>query len=125
MAEQMSQPFDLLLGRKTYELIASYWPHHEAPGIDRAIKYVASRSVMRFTWENSVLLQGDAVTAVRALKAQNGPDLQVHGSSSLIQTLLSHDLVDQLWLKTFPIVLGGGKRCLRKARRQQRSDCLT
>jgi dihydrofolate reductase len=112
MDEQMGRPFDLLLGRKTYELFASYWPHHqdEGPGINRATKYVASRSPMRFTWEKSVLLPGDLVEAIRALKAQDGAELQVHGSSNLIQTLLQHDLVDELWLKTFPIMLGTGKR---------------
>lgn len=112
MGEQMSRPFDLLLGRKTYEIFASYWPQHkdEGPGIDQATKYVASRKAMHFTWERSVLLQGDVVEAVKRLKAQDGPELQVHGSGNLIQTLLKHDLVDELWLKIFPIALGMGKR---------------
>jgi len=112
MGEQMGRPFDLLLGRKTYELFASYWPHHveEGPGINQATKYVASHSPMQFTWERSVLLQGDVVDEIKKLKAQDGPDLQVHGSANLIQTLLQHDLVDELWLKIFPITLGTGKR---------------
>ena len=112
MDEQMSKPFDLLLGRKTYEIFAAYWPQHqdEWPGINQATKYVASRGAMQFTWEKSVLLQGDVVEAIRKLKAQDGPDLQVYGSSNLIQTLLKHDLVDELWLKIFPITLGAGKR---------------
>jgi dihydrofolate reductase len=112
MAEQMGMPFDLLLGRKTYELFASYWPDHrdEAPGIDRATKYVASRGTVAFSWERSLLLKGDAVEAVEGLKAQDGPDLQVHGSGDLLQTLLKHDLIDELWLKVFPILLGAGKR---------------
>jgi len=112
MAEQMSRPFDLLLGRKTYELFAGYWPQHveEGPGINQATKYVASHSPREFTWERSVLLTGDVVDEIKKLKAQDGPDLQVHGSANLIQTLLKHDLVDELWLKIFPITLGKGKR---------------
>lgn len=112
MGEQMGKPFDLLLGRKTYETFASYWPHHpeEGAGINNATKYVASHAPMQFIWEHSVLLQGDVVEEVKKLKAQDGPALQVHGSSNLIQTLLKHDLVDELWLKIFPITLGTGKR---------------
>lgn len=112
MDGQMGHAFDLLLGRKTYDIFAAYWPHHkdEGPGINRATKYVASRGAMQFTWDKSVLLQGDVVEEVRKLKAQDGPELQVHGSGNLIQTLLKHDLVDELWLKTFPIALGTGKR---------------
>jgi dihydrofolate reductase len=114
MEEQMNKPFDLLLGRKTYEIFASYWPHHkdEDPGIgiNQATKYVASHGSLKFTWDKSVLLQGDVVEAIRKLKAQDGPELQVHGSGNLIQTLLKHDLVDELWLKIFPVTLGSGKR---------------
>ncbi|HEU0001669.1 MAG TPA: dihydrofolate reductase family protein [Ktedonobacteraceae bacterium] len=112
MTEQMDRPFDLLLGRKTYELFAAYWPHHpeEGAGINNATKYVVSHAPMEFTWERSVLLQGDLVDEVKKLKAQDGPELQVHGSSNLIQTLLKHNLVDELWLKIFPITLGTGKR---------------
>lgn len=112
MAEQMSKPFDLLLGRKTYELFAAYWPHHDDEGaaLNKATKYVASHAPVELTWEHSVLLQGDVVDEIKKLKAQDGPDLQVHGSGNLIQTLLQHDLVDELWLKIFPITLGTGKR---------------
>ena len=112
MAEQMGRPFDLLLGRKTYELFAAYWPYHpeEGAGINNATKYVASHAPMEFTWQRSVLLQDDVVDEIKKLKAQDGPELQVHGSSDLIQTLLKHDLVDELWLKIFPITLGSGKR---------------
>lgn len=112
MTEQMNRPFDLLLGRKTYELFASYWPQHvdEGPGINNATKYVASHAPMEFAWERSVHLQGDVVEEVKKLKAQDGPELQVHGSGNLIQTLLRHDLIDELWLKIFPITLGTGKR---------------
>ncbi|MDY9926116.1 dihydrofolate reductase family protein [Methanosarcina sp.] len=112
MDEHMNKPSDLLLGRKTYEIFASYWPHHkdEWPGINKATKYVASHGDMRFKWDKSVLLQGDVVEAIKKLKAQDGPDLQVYGSGNLIQTLLKHDLVDELWLKIFPVTLGSGKR---------------
>ena len=110
MGEQMGKPFDLLLGRKTYETFASYWPHHpeEGAGINNATKYVASHAPMQFTWEHSVLLQGDVVEEVKKLKAQDGPELQVHGSSNLIQTLLKHDLVDELWLTVEPLACGAG-----------------
>ena len=112
MEKQMTPPFDLLVGRITYDIFASYWPEHadQWPGINEASKYVASREPMEFTWENSVQLEGDAVEEIKELKAGDGPDLQVYGSGNLIQTLLEHDLVDELWLKTFPITLGSGKR---------------
>jgi dihydrofolate reductase len=112
MSEQMGGPYDLLLGRKTYEIFASYWPYHKDRdmGINQATKYVASRHPMTLTWERSVQLHGDTVKAITDLKAQDGPQLQVHGSGNLIQTLLRHDLVDELWLKIFPITLGPGKQ---------------
>lgn len=112
MAGQMSRPFDLLLGRKTFEIFASYWPHHadEWPGINDATKYVASNTLAAHEWSNSVFLKGDVAGEIKQLKQQDGPDLQVHGSSSLIQTLLEHDLVDEFWLKIFPVALGKGKR---------------
>jgi dihydrofolate reductase len=112
MGEQMSQPFDLLLGRKTFELFASYWPHHPEEGseINNATKYVVSNTLTKHAWEKSVFLKGDVVGEIKKLKQQAGPDLQVHGSSNLIQTLLKHDLVDEFWLKIFPITLGTGKR---------------
>ena len=112
MTEQMDRPFDLLLGRKTFEIFASYWPDHpeEGAGINQAVKYVASNTLTRHTWEKTVFLKGDVPGEIEQLKAQAGPDLQVHGSSQLIQTLLQHDLVDELWLKIFPVTLGTGKR---------------
>jgi dihydrofolate reductase len=112
MAEQMNRPFDLLLGRKTYDIFAAYWPHHNEEGapLNNATKYVASHTPMELTWERSVLLTGDVVEEVKKLKAQDGPELQVHGSGNFIQTLLQHDLVDELWLKIFPVTLGTGKR---------------
>lgn len=109
----MSPLFDLLLGRITYDIFASYWPHHggdEWPGINDATKYVASHKPMELTWENSVQLEGNAVEEIKELKSGEGPDLQVYGSGNLVQTLLANDLVDELWLKTFPLALGKGKR---------------
>ena len=112
MAEQMRQPFDLLLGRKTFEIFASYWPHHqeEGPEINRATKYVVSNTLRSHDWEKSVFLSGNVSDEIKKLRAGEGPDLQVHGSGELIQTLLEHDLIDELWLKIFPVTLGTGKR---------------
>lgn len=116
MSEQMSQPFDLLLGRKTFELFASYWPQHqeEGPGINKATKYVASNTLTSHAWTKTVFLKGNVADEIKQLKQQNGPHLQVHGSSNLIQTLLAHDLVDEFWLKIFPVTLGSGKRLFDK-----------
>lgn len=116
MTEQMSKPFDLLLGRKTYEIFASYWPHHkeEGAGINNATKYVATNTLTKHDWEKSVFLTGDVVEEIVKLKNQDGPDLQVHGSANLIQTLLKNDLVDELWLKIFPVTIGRGKRLFDK-----------
>ena len=112
MTEQMSRPFDLLLGRKTFEIFASYWPQHadEGPGINQATKYVASNTLTQHEWNKSVFLKGDVAGQVRKLKQQDGPELQVHGSATLIQMLLERDLVDEFWLKIFPVTLGIGKR---------------
>ncbi len=112
MGEQMSKPADLLLGRKTFDIFASYWPEHEAdwPGVNTMKKYVASNTLTSSTWNNTVILKGDVVGELQKIKAEDGPDLQVHGSSNLIQTLLKHDLVDELWLKYFPVTLGSGKK---------------
>lgn len=116
MVKQMSKSFDLLLGRKTYEIWAAHWPYvntNEDPiaaGINNARKYVASKTLTKLEWSNSELIKGDLVKEVKKLKNQGGPEIQVHGSSDLIQTLLKHDLVDELWLKIFPITLGVGKR---------------
>lgn len=117
MVEQMSRPFDLLLGRKTYEIFESYWPAHDDPadpiaaGINGATKYVATHSRLQSDWAGTAkVLEGDMDRTLRALKAQDGVDLHVHGSGHFIQTLLMHDLVDELWLKIFPVTLGKGKR---------------
>jgi dihydrofolate reductase len=116
MGGQMSEPFDLLLGRKTFEIFASYWPHHEDewPSINKVTKYVASNTLTKHEWSNSVFLKGNVADEIKNLKQQDGPDLQVHGSSNLIQTLLEHDLVDEFWLKIFPVTLGMGKRLFDK-----------
>jgi dihydrofolate reductase len=112
MAGQMGAAFDLLLGRKTFDIFASYWPQYEGGDnpINKATKYVASRTLTSHEWGNSVFLNGDVAGQIRELKQQDGPDLQVHGSATFIQTLLAHDLVDEFWLKIFPVTLGKGKR---------------
>lgn len=112
MTEQMGRPFDLLLGRKTFEIFASYWPQQEGGEnpINKARKYVASNTLSKHEWGNTVFLKGDVAGEIQKLKAQDGPDLQVHGSADFIQTLLQHDLVDEFWLKIFPVTLGEGKR---------------
>ena len=115
MAEQMKWPFDLLLGRKTYEIFAAYWPHAgaEQPGakqLNSARKFVLSKTLTRLDWANSVLVSGNVPQEISRLKKQDGPELQVHGSGNLIQTLLKNDLVDEFRLKVFPLTLGAGKR---------------
>jgi dihydrofolate reductase len=112
MSRQMRMPFELLLGRKTYEIFASYWPAHGAawPGVNKTKKYVASHKTFRPAWENSFLLKGDVAGKIKKLKKQNGPNLHVYGSGNFAQTLLKNDLVDEMWLKIFPITLGKGKR---------------
>ena len=114
MNEAMNTPFDLVLGRKTYDIFAAYWPHAPedagAKPLNDATKYVASRSNPTLEWSRSVLLDGDAAERITALKKEDGPELQVHGSGNLIQTLLRHNLVDQYRLWVFPLVIGSGKR---------------
>jgi dihydrofolate reductase len=113
MGESMSKPFDLVLGRKTYEIFAAHWPHSDDPGaevLNGATKHVASKTLNELTWENSKLIEGAVPDGVRALKEQDGPELQVHGSANLIQTLLEHGLIDEFRVWTFPLVLGKGKR---------------
>ena len=113
MGESTSEPFDLVLGRKTYDIFAAHWPHapeEEGKIFNDATKYVASRSNPSLDWVNSVLIEGDAAEGVAALKQQDGPELQVHGSGDLLQTLIRHDLVDEYRLMVFPLVVGQGKR---------------
>ena len=115
--EQMSMDvdYDLLLGRKTYDIWVDYWPkqdpkHPIAEPFNRAVKYVVSNSSPELPWENSKLIDGDVVAKIKELKQQDGPMLQVQGSANLTQTLMKNDLVDELWLKTFPVLLGNGKK---------------
>jgi dihydrofolate reductase len=114
MTEAMSTPFDLLLGRTTYDIFAAYWPHAPeeagAKPLNEATKYVASRSHRTLDWGPSVLIEGDAAEGVATLKKEDGPELQVHGSGNLIQTLMRHSLVDEYRLWNFPLVIGSGKR---------------
>jgi dihydrofolate reductase len=114
MGEAMSVPFDLLLGRKTYEILAAYWPYAggnpTAHTLNQATKYVASSTLSELKWSNSRLITGDAASEVSRLKGEDGPELQVQGGSQLIQTLLAHDLIDEFRLWIFPVVVGKGKR---------------
>jgi dihydrofolate reductase len=115
MGEATSRPFAMVLGRRTYDIMAAYWPNapEEEGGkvFNEATKYVASRGRPNLeAWSNSVPIEGDAAQGIAALKAEDGPELQVHGSANLIQTLLRHNLVDQFRLWVFPLVIGSGKR---------------
>jgi dihydrofolate reductase len=108
--EKQMKSTDLLLGRKTFEIFAGYWPEHEKmwPGINDVTKYVLSKTMNESDWKNSVFLK--SFEEVEKLKNSNGSDIQVHGSGELIQLLLKNDLVDELWLKIHPLTLGNGKK---------------
>ncbi len=110
MEIQMNETAGLLLGRKTYDIFAGYWPEHTEPWpqVNKITKYVVSKTLKNPTWENTVVISD--IKELKELKNTNGPDLQVYGSSKLVQTLMEHDLVDEFWLKIFPITLGTGKR---------------
>ncbi|HET9908879.1 MAG TPA: dihydrofolate reductase family protein [Anaerolineales bacterium] len=112
LRKQMSLPFDLLLGRKTFDIWAQYWPYHTDiwPGVKTATKYVASNTMTSHEWRPSVFLGGDVAQKVAEIKQGQGPDLHVWGSGDLLQTLIKHDLVDNFWLMIYPITLGEGKR---------------
>jgi len=114
MDKLMGKPFDLVIGRKTYEIFAASWPHmteeQGAKPMNDATKHVASGTLTSLEWQNSVLIEGAVVEAVRRLKQQDGPELQVHGSANLLQTLIRADIIDEYHLKTFPVVVGSGKR---------------
>ncbi len=112
LRRQMNMPFDLLLGRKTFEIWAPYWPQHADvwAGVNTATKYVASNTITSSEWQPSVFLHGDIAEKVAKIKQQQGPDLHVWGSGNLIQTLIKNNLVDAFWLMIYPITLGVGKR---------------
>lgn len=112
LKKQMSAPFDLLLGRKTFEIWEPYWPKHADiwPGASTATKYVASNTRTSSEWQPSVFINGDIAEKVAKIKQQPGPDLHVWGSSNLLQTLIQHDLIDTFWLMIYPVTLGSGKR---------------
>ena len=108
-----SGPYELLIGRGTYEIFAAHWPYDEGPIADQlnsTRKHVASRTLDSVDWNNSTLITGEVAGYVAELKRQDGPEIQVHGSVGLIQTLLEHDLIDEYRLWIFPLVLGKGKR---------------
>jgi len=116
MMQQMAEsaPYELLLGRGTYEIFAAHWPYDEGPIADHlngTRKHVASTTRDELEWNNSVLIAGDVAEYVTRIKDEEGPEIQVHGSPGLIQTLLAHDLIDEFRIWTFPVLLGTGKRC--------------
>lgn len=108
--KQMSGSYDLLLGHTTYTIFAGYWPTHSEgwPQVNKITKYVVSKHLKNPQWENTVVLKN--LTDIQNLKKSEGPPLQVYGSGNLVQTLFANDLVDELWLKTFPLTLGSGKK---------------
>src|SRR5580765_65703 len=110
--KMLDMPIDLLLGRKTFDIWAAFWPQHNDiwPGVNTATKYVASNTMTSHEWQPSVFLNGDIAEKIHKIKQQEGLDLHVYGSANLVQTLLKHDLVDAFWLKIFPVTLGSGKR---------------
>ena len=111
--KELSVPFDMLLGKKTYEIFAPYWPKQTgsiADPFNKAKKYVVSDKGVDLTWKESILIHDDVVAKIKALKKEDGPMLQVWGSSVLLQTLLKNDLVDEIRLRIFPVTLGTGKR---------------
>ena len=112
LGKKMNLPFDLLLGRKTFDIWEPFWPQHadEWPGVMSATKYVASNTRTSSEWQPSVFLNGNIAEEVAKIKQQPGPDLHVWGSGNLLQTLMQHDLVDAFWLMIYPITLGNGKR---------------
>ena len=114
MDQSVREPFDLLLGRKTYEIFAAHWPHVTddpmATALNGATKYVATNTLDGADWQTSILLKGDIVPQIQRLKEQDRPEIQVHGSANLLQTLIKHNLVDEFRVWIFPVVLAGGKR---------------
>ena len=121
----MSQPFELLLGRRTYDIFAAYWPtatvdNEVATPFNSTKKYVVSHTPQELSWQHSILVTGDVAAEIAKLKEQEGPDLWVYGSGNLIQTLLEHDLVDRMHVWTFPVTVGAGKRLFETGTKPQR-----
>lgn len=113
LKQELSVSFDLLLGKKTYEIFAAYWPKQTgfiADPFNAAKKYVVSDEPMELTWEKSILIHDDVIANIQALKQEDGPTFHVWGSSVLNQTLLQNDLVDELRLRIYPVTIGSGKR---------------
>lgn len=110
--KQMNMPFDLLLGRKTFEIWAPYWPQHADiwPAVNTATKYVASNSMTTHDWQPTEFVDGNIVAKISKIKQTEGSDLHLYGSANLLQTLIKFHLVDEFWLKIFPLILGSGKR---------------
>ncbi len=114
MGKQMKGEYDLLLGHKTYDIFAGYWPKHTEtwPQVNKITKYVVSKTLKKSKWENTVIVKD--TNELKKLKNSDGPALQVYGSGNLAQTLIEHNLVDEFWLKIFPVILGSGKRLFDK-----------
>jgi dihydrofolate reductase len=115
MTSFMHLPFELLLGKRTYEIFAAFWPNTDqdqsvAKPFNATKKYVVSHSPAELTWQNSTLLTGNVAEEIKKLKAMDAPDLWVHGSGNMIQTLLKNDLIDRMHIWTFPVTVGDGKR---------------
>ena len=125
MDELLAAPFDLLLGRRTYDIWAAFWPHHKddprwGKPFDRAKKYIVSHKPFKLTWDKSELISGNIVKELKELKNSDGPDLWVWGSSNLIQTLLKHKLIDRMHIWTFPITIGTGKKLFAEGTQPER-----
>lgn len=117
MVKQMKKTNALLLGRKTYDIFAGFWPQHATeaegwPQVNKITKYVVSKTLKNPPWENTVVVKD--IDELKKLKNSDGPDLQIYGSANLVQSLMEHDLVDEFWLKIFPLTLGSGKRLFEK-----------
>ncbi len=130
MNKFMTTPFELLLGRRTYDIFAAYWPHHkEEPHIGKPFnsskKYVVSHKPFKLTWNNSELVSGDVVKELKRLKNVDAPDLWVWGSGNLIQTLLKNNLIDQMHIWTFPVTIGSGKRLFAEGTTPQRFNVVS
>jgi len=113
VVEKEMQPSDYLLGRKTFEIWAAFWPEHADiwPGINEGTKYVMSRTMKKSDWKNTVFIESlEDIKKLKNSPAKGEADIQVWGSSKLVQLLLKNDLVDELWLKIFPLTLGEGKK---------------